>query len=170
MVYRFGAGLVALGLWLLLTWPLDPRTGRLDGGALAVGLVVAVLAAATSRSAAVSRLGPWLDPRRHFWALVYAGALVWEVLLANLDVAYRVLHPRLPIRPGIVRVRTRLRSTAARTVLANSITLTPGTLTVELLDGGFLYVHWLNVSTTDPEEARARIVRRFESILGRIFE
>jgi len=170
MVNRIGTGLGALGLWLFLTWPVDPRTGQLDGGAVAAGLAVALLVAGTCRPPSVFRLGPWLDPRRLFWSLVYAGVLVWEVVLANLDVAYRVLHPRLPIRPGIVKIRTELRSTAARTVLANSITLTPGTLTVELLDGGCLYVHWLNVRSTDPEEARTRIVGRFERVLGRIFE
>ena len=55
-------------------------------------------------------------------------------------------------------------------MLANSITLTPGTLTVELLDGGFLYVHWLNVRATDPAGARTGILRRFERILARVFE
>lgn len=170
MANRWSTGLIALGLWLLLAWPVDPRTGRVDGSALVAGLGVGLLVAAASRPAAGFRLGPWLDPRRSFWVLVYAGVFLWHVVLANLDVAYRVLHPRLPIRPGIVKTRTRLRSRAARTLLANSITLTPGTLTVDLLPDGVLYVHWLHVRATDPEQARERIVARFERILRRIFE
>ena len=169
-VNRWRTAPIALGLWLLLTWPLDPHSGRLDGIAVAAGLAVALLVAGTSRPAAPSRLGPWLAPRRYVWALVYAGVFLWHVVLANLDVAYRVLHPRLPIRPGIVKIRTTLQSTAARTLLANSITLTPGTLTVEILDGGCLYVHWLNVRTTDSAEASMRIAARLERILQRIFE
>ena len=88
----------------------------------------------------------------------------------NASHAYRILHPRLPIRPGIVKIRTTLRSTTARTVLANAITLTPGTLTVEFVDGGCLYVHWINVRTTDPEEAKERIAGPLERIVQRIFE
>jgi multicomponent Na+:H+ antiporter subunit E len=170
VVNRWLTALIALGVWLLLTWPLDPRTGRLDGSAVAAGLAVALLVAGTSRPAPALRLGRWLEPRRYVWALVFVGVFLWQVLLANLDVAYRVLHPRLPIRPGIVKIRTALESTTARTLLANAITLTPGTLTVELVDGGWLYVHWLNVRTSDPEEASAQIAETFERILRRIFE
>ena len=124
----------------------------------------------TRRRAPSVRLGRWLEPHRYLWALVFIGVFLWQVLLANLDVAYRILHPRLPIRPGIVKIRTALESTTARILLANAITLTPGTLTVELVDGGWLYVHWLYVRSTDPGEAGARIAERFERILGRIFE
>jgi len=170
MVNRWPTALIAFGLWLLLAWPLDPRTGQPDATAVAAGLAVALLLAGTSRPAALSGLGRWLEPRRYLWSLVFVGVFVWRVVLANLDVAYRILHPRMPIQPGIVKIRTTLQSTAARTLLANSITLTPGTLTVELVDGGCLYVHWLNVSTTDPEEARVRIAEPFERILRRIFE
>ena len=51
---------------------------------------------------------------------------IWECIKANLDVAYRVLHPAMPIRPGIVKVKTTLKSELAKTLLANSITMTPG--------------------------------------------
>ena len=88
---------------------------------------------------------------------------------SNLDVAYRVLHPDMPIRPGIVKVRTTLKSEIAKTFLANSITLTPGTLSVDI-DGQDLYVHWINVRGEDPEEHTAEIVKPFEGLLRRIFE
>ncbi len=170
MTARWRTALVALGFWLLLAWPVDPRSGRLDGSALAVGLAVALLVAGTGRPTPPPALARWLEPRRYFWAFAYVGVFLWQVLLANLDVAYRVLHPRLPIRPGIVKIRTALQSTAARTLLANSITLTPGTLTVEMLEDGWLYVHWLYVRSAVPGEASSRIAGRFERILGRILE
>jgi multicomponent Na+:H+ antiporter subunit E len=84
-------------------------------------------------------------------------------------VAYRVLHPDVPIRPGIVKVSTTLETRLARTFLANSITLTPGTLTVDI-DGQDLYVHWIYVHTDDPEEQTRQIVRRFEGFLKKVFE
>jgi multicomponent Na+:H+ antiporter subunit E len=84
-------------------------------------------------------------------------------------VAYRVLHPKLPIEPGIVKVKTSLSTLTGRVALANSITLTPGTLTVDLTDDGYLYVHWINVRAVDVEEATRKIVKRFEPILKEVF-
>jgi multicomponent Na+:H+ antiporter subunit E len=91
--------------------------------------------------------------------------------MANIDVAYRVLHPALPIKPGIVKVKTSLKTDTALTFLANSITLTPGTMSVDIdTDNGFLYVHWINVKDKDVEAATKIIVERFENILAKIFE
>ena len=57
---------------------------------------------------------------------------LWEVVKANVHVAYIVLHPKLPIKPGIVKIETKLTKESGITVLANSITLTPGTLTIDV--------------------------------------
>jgi multicomponent Na+:H+ antiporter subunit E len=88
---------------------------------------------------------------------------------ANVDVAYRVLHPRMPIRPGIVKIRTRIKSEAGRVFLANSITLTPGTLSVDL-SGDVLYIHWIYVRETDMGKATEAIIGRFESLIMKIFD
>ena len=84
--------------------------------------------------------------------------------------AYRVLHPAMPIKPGIVKIKTRLQQPAARTALCNSITLTPGTLTVDLHDDGTMLVHWIYVRSQDAEEAAAQILGRFEWFIEKIFE
>ncbi len=89
---------------------------------------------------------------------------------ANLDVVYRALHPKMPINPGIVKIKTELTTESGITALANSITLTPGTLTVDLTDDGFLYVHWINVKSDDIEEATKHIAYKFEWFLKKIFE
>ena len=96
-------------------------------------------------------------------------SLSFWIVLANFDVLYRVVHPNLPIRPGIVKVKTSLKSDEAKTFLANSITLTPGTLTVDI-DGQDFYVHWININTEDPARRSAEICGRFEPLLRRIFE
>ena len=85
------------------------------------------------------------------------------------DGCQRVLHPDVPIRPGIVKVQTELTSAMGKTFLANSITLTPGTLTVDIIDQT-LYVHWINIETDDPEAQTDKLVRRFERMLKEIFE
>jgi len=151
-----------LATWLLLTWKLDPQD-------VFVGMGFSLLLAA-----ALGRIYPTaperlLHPRRWLWFLAYIPYFLYACIRANLDVAYRVLHPHVPIRPGIVRVRTTLQSDLAKTFLANSITLTPGTLSVDI-DGQDLYIHWINVVTDDPQKQTEIIVSRFERMLKEIFE
>lgn len=157
-------------LWFLLVWPFDPATGALLKQDVAAGVLVAALVALVMRELAVDRFSRWVNPVRWFWALLYAAVFLYEVIRANVDVAYRVLHPALPINPGIVKVRTRLVSPAARTALANSITLTPGTMTVDITDDGYMYIHWINVRAKDVETATRMIISRFEWFIGRIME
>lgn len=63
-----------------------------------------------------------------------------DITLANIDVAYRVLHPKMPIDPCIIEYETKLKSDFGITVAANSITITPGTVTVDIVNGK-LFVH-----------------------------
>jgi len=91
-----------------------------------------------------------------------------ELVKSNLDVARRIISPSLPINPGIVKFKTKLTSEYAKMVLANSITLTPGTLSLDIIDDTF-YIHWIDVKTLDPEEVRMEIAEKFEKILIKIF-
>lgn len=70
--------------------------------------------------------------------LKYAVVLVWEIFKANVDVIKIVLSPKMEVEPALVRFHTDLKSEASWTTLANSITLTPGTYTVELENGDYL--------------------------------
>ncbi len=103
-------------------------------------------------------------PRKVGAGIAYVLVFLWAVVRSNLDVALRVLNPRLPINPGIVRVKTRLKSRIGRLLLANSITLTPGTISVAI-EGEDLYIHWINVGAEDVEEATRQIVSDFEKYL-----
>jgi multicomponent Na+:H+ antiporter subunit E len=157
-------------LWFLLVWPFDPDSGRLQMQDIAVGCVCAVVVSLIMREITKEKFFRWINPVRIFWLIVYLGVLAVSIIKANFDVAYRVLHPAMPIRPGVVKVKTSLKSATAITLLANSITLTPGTLTIDATEDGYLYVHWINVKSTDVDEASKLIVRRFEWYLKRIFE
>lgn len=161
--------LLAFLLWIVLVWPFRPDTG-LQWQDVGAGVLVAVLVTVVMREVPAQDLAKWIDPVRYFWTIVYIPVLSYYILAANLDVVYRVLHPDMPIRPGIVRVRTSLKTLTAVTALANSITLTPGTLTVNATEDGILYIHWINVVTDDDEEAARHITKRFEWFLKRIFE
>ena len=76
----------------------------------------------------------FFSPLRYFWFICYIPVLFFYMLIANFDVVYRVIHPKMPIKPGIVKVKTRLKSESGRTALANSITLTPGTVTMDVTE------------------------------------
>jgi multicomponent Na+:H+ antiporter subunit E len=75
----------------------------------------------------------------------------------------------MPIRPGIVKVKMTLKSDLARTLLANSITMTPGTITVDIIDD-YLYIHWIYVRSEDPEVYTRIITGAFEKYIKRIIE
>ncbi len=154
--------LLLFAIWILLTWSLNWQQ-------LIAGVVVAVaVTAITGRLSPVKSLRIF-QPVRVLWFLLYIPYFLWYVLLANLDVAYRVLHPELPIKPGIVRFKTTLKTHLAQTVLANSITLTPGTMTVDIIDQD-MYIHWINIKGEREEEWFKHIAGRFEGIIRRIFE
>ena len=153
---------LSFGVWLALTGSL-----RLQEAAAGFGISLVL---SLWLSAHYSPLGlPRPGLRRLFFAVIYLPVLFWEIVKANIDVAYRVVHPRMPIRPGVVVLKTRLKSDIARMVLANSITLTPGTFTLDVI-GDTLLVHWINVRTEDPAEATRIIGGRFERYLMEIFE
>lgn len=157
--------LLALLTWLILTWPFS--WPELIAGILVAGGISLLIG-----DLLLGRVHLLSHPSRYLLFLfVYLPRLIWEVFKANFDVAYRVLNPRLPIRPGIVAVRTSLVSDVGLTFLANSITLTPGTMTVDVdREKGLLYIHWIDVEGQDAAEIRERTIGRFEGVLIRIFE
>jgi multicomponent Na+:H+ antiporter subunit E len=159
---------VALIIWILLTWPFADKA--IDTQVIIAGLIASAVVAFLFHEILPKEHHVFTSPVRIFWLLVYLPVFFYYVMKANLDVVYRALHPAMPIKPGIVKIKTSLKTDSGITALANSITLTPGTLTVDLTDDGFLYVHWINVKSTDVEEATRLIAQRFEWFLQKIFE
>jgi multicomponent Na+:H+ antiporter subunit E len=170
MPERLALFAVAFALWMVLVWPVSPVDGRLLVGDIAAGVFAAAFVALVMKEIIRVNFIRFVNPRSWFWCWVYLFVFSWYAIKGGLDVTYRVLHPRMPIRPGIVRVRSTLKTATGRTALANSITLTPGTLTMDVTDDGVFYVHWLFVNTVDEEEEARQILRRFEWYIERIFE
>ncbi|MDP8234536.1 MAG: Na+/H+ antiporter subunit E [Candidatus Saelkia tenebricola] len=156
--------IIALIIWILLNIPLNVSN-------LIIGVVVSVFAAYFVGDFFPQRPHLLFHPARYFWFFLYIPIFVWQCLKANVDVALRIIRPSRPINPGIVKVQTSLKSDIALTFLANSITLTPGTLTIDLnKEEGVLYVHWIDVKSVDIKKATELIVGKFEKILKKIFE
>ncbi len=84
-----------------------------------------------------------ITPRQLVRLILYTPYLIKEIIKANVDVAERVLRPELPISPVVIRFRFPLKTPISRTTMANSITLTPGTLTIDIDDQGVFYIHCL---------------------------
>ena len=80
--------------------------------------------------------------------LLYVPWLLWEIAKANLHVARVILTPSLPVHPRLLRIRATQKSNLGRVILANSITLTPGTVTLDVRDGTLL-VHALTPKSAD---------------------
>ena len=95
----------------------------------------------------------------------FLGWLVFQIIIANIDVARLVVNPRLPLSPGIIKLSSQLKSDIAQTTLANAITLTPGTMTVDVVGGDF-YIHCLAIKD---EEKILDAEREFERQVERLF-
>lgn len=109
-----------------------------------------------------------VTPRSAWHFLAYTGIFFTELVKANLSMLRYVYAPRIDIHPGIVKVRIRLKSPIGRLALSNSIALTPGSLVMDVR-GETMFVHWLDVKATDPEQATEMIVAPFEKHLEAVF-
>jgi multicomponent Na+:H+ antiporter subunit E len=143
--------LLLAGLWLTLSggaW-----------GAWVIGLPALALA-----GWAVRRLSKGRPSPINLWGLLrFLPFFLWESLRGGIDVARRTLQPRMPIQPDFIHFRTDLHSSAARTFLANCVSLLPGTLAADL-QGEWLEIHVLNMDANQTAE-----LARLERSIGAIF-
>ena len=154
--------ILSMVFWLMLTFEFKVPN-------LIVGAVASIVASAIFTRFFIHNIYKLLQPQRYFWFLVYLAVFIWECIKANIDVAYRVLHPAMPIRPGIVKVKTTLKSDMAKMLLANSITMTPGTISVDIIDD-YLYIHWIYIRSEDTEVYTPIITGAFENLIKKIIE
>jgi multicomponent K+:H+ antiporter subunit E len=157
-------------LWLLLTWLLLNQTVAV--GHLLLGLVLALVLARVAgpaqrrRAGATVRRAWW---RRAFIAARLAAAVLWDIVVSNVQVAVRILGPQETLTPRFVWVPLDVRQPHSITLLAGIITMTPGTLSTELSDDHrWLLVHGLDVE--DPDDLVAGIKERYEAPIKEMFE
>jgi multicomponent Na+:H+ antiporter subunit E len=153
---------VALFVVLLVFWLL--LNASLAADVIIVGVIAAFLITLVFNGGMSVLSGFNATPRAVIAAVIFIFYFFKELIISNLRMAAIILAPSLPVNPGIVKVRTKLKSPVGRELLANAITMTPGTLTIELIDE-WLYVHWVTVESNDVETATATIVAGFERYL-----
>ncbi|MFW6028799.1 MAG: Na+/H+ antiporter subunit E [Halanaerobiales bacterium] len=143
-------------------------TSSLAKDELITGLIVSLIVAFFTYES-FTRLSSENNIAKRFLSfLKYLPIFIIEMIKANIDVAKRVINPSLPINPGIVAIKTDLKSDQAKMLLANSITLTPGTLTVDIIDDT-LYVHWIDVESEKPQLQKNIIASKFENLIKGVF-
>lgn len=131
LLFTTGSGTDVAGLWSYLE--------------ILFGILLSIIVGFTARTVFIKQSYRMLNPVRWILFLGYLiGPFLVALTKANLDVAYRVITRK--INPGIVKISPDLHTDLGITMLANSITLTPGTLSVDIdEDTNDLYVHWINV-------------------------
>ncbi|MFW5942683.1 MAG: Na+/H+ antiporter subunit E [bacterium] len=144
-----------LNIFLALVWTF--LQGELRASNFVVGMILGYVVIAISQRA--------LDNQRYVLKVVqvvaFAGFALWEIFRASIALAWIILHPRLRVRPGVVAVPLEAQTDMEIVTLANLITLSPGTLTLDVADDrSAIYVH--TIVLDDPDEFRASIKNSFE--------
>ena len=136
-------------------------------------LIVSIIVAYFSSSFFAKKDGLWLFKKFIFINLIiFIPVYIWELIKANFSVAIKALSPNLNINPGIVKITTELQSDYGLAMLSNCITLTPGTITMDIYEDGSenaIYIHWIDATTEDTKEASEIIKGRFEYFVRRLF-
>lgn len=158
--------------WMLLTWSVAPRE-------LILGVVIAAIVAAFSSRFLIHNRAFYLyNPVRLAMLIFYCVIIfLWEIIKANFSMAAIVLSPNMKnYRPGIIRVPAgeKPASTYGLAMVSNCITLTPGTITLDVAEDeegkNYYYIHWINVTETDRDKAGDAIKGTMEKWIGRIWK
>ena len=140
MLRAFSLGLVLIILWLLLSGHTAP---------LLLGLGLASVLAVVLIAWRMDLIDPEGHPIHLIWrAIPYWAWLLVEIFKANIDVARAIVRPRMPIRPTVLRLKAGQKSDLGRVIYANSITLTPGTVTLAV-EGETIEVHALTTGAAE---------------------
>jgi multicomponent Na+:H+ antiporter subunit E len=152
---------VSFVLYLLLVGSMAP-------GEILLGAGVAVLSALLVGAFLPFGMG-FFHPVRIARTIAYLPYFLWKMVQANLILAWTVIRPSLPIAPSIVRATTSMKSAHGKLLLSSSITLTPGTLSVDV-EGDDLYVHVVTAGPQERERPKDSILAPFERRLEGVTE
>ena len=153
-------------VWIVLTWSFSLQE-------LAAGVVVSLASALfVSRFFIHEDAFRFFNPVKLLNLIVYAGTFCRELVKANVDMA-KIVFGGCKVNPGIVRVPTGMKSDYGLSLLANSITLTPGTITVEVAEEegeNCYYIHWIDMTAESGEAAGEAIKGNLEKGTRRVFD
>jgi multicomponent Na+:H+ antiporter subunit E len=149
-------------LWKIVTWNLEVVD-------TIVGLLVSIFVTILFGKEIPYHPKKAFQVRRYLSFGKFFIIFIKQMVKANFIMAYRVLSPGPPIRPGFIKIPLHLKSPLGRLILANSITLAPGTFTMDI-EKDALNIHWIYKPTDDPLEAERMICGNLQEILKEVFE
>jgi multicomponent Na+:H+ antiporter subunit E len=151
--------------WCLINWLPDWEH-------LLTGIFVSAFVTFMVGDLFVKRQEKMFSLKRFFvFVFQYVPFFIFEALKGSLDMAYRIIHPAVLVNSGIVKVKTNLRADLSLTFLANSITLSAGTMAVDIDEkNGILYVHCVNLRGKELGADVKRRIEKFERIINAIFD
>jgi len=158
MKAKLATFVIMLSFWIILS-------GMFDAFHLTLGVISCLLVAHFSGKMLFEGLKVEVRVKQIFGMLAYGPWLLWAIVLSSLEVTYIVLHPRMleKMDPQLIRFKTKLKSNFARVTFAQSITLTPGTITVSVQDDEMtVYALTQNAANSLPGEMERRIARALE--------
>ncbi|TVQ13066.1 MAG: hypothetical protein EA361_10115 [Bacteroidetes bacterium] len=148
--------------WMLLTWSVSIDSVIAGAG---VALLTTVIFGKYFYTSIYK-----LRQFRRFWMVIpFLAFFTWQAIKANLDVAWRVIQYKIPIRPAIIKTPLTVKTELARAILSCALTMTPGTIVIDIRDD-FLYVHWIYVDAKDPDSYALNRIRKFERYIQIIFD
>lgn len=167
MRQRISTFILVFAVWIIFA-------GRMAPDVVIVGIVASLLTTIlfgemlfrnSNRKISITRF-----LHKIFLVCIFIPVFFYEALKSALEVSGHVFKKKMSFSPGIVKVKTRLTNVTAITFLANLITLTPGTLTLDFDKAErAYYIHWIDVKTKEEAEARKEIIEKFENWLDVIF-
>lgn len=155
-------------VWIILA-------GKLSTDVVVIGILASLLTAVLFGDMLYrhtnQKIGFFMVIRNTLLILLFIPVFFYEAIISAFKVSKHVFEKDPSFSPGIVKVKTRLTNVFAITILANLITLTPGTLTLDFdIAERSYYIHWIDVKTREEAEARKAIIERFEKWLDVIFK
>jgi len=155
--------IIAFAFWIYLNWTLDTQY-------LVFGVLVASAVAALSSRVLFNNFQPrHLHPKRLVYLMAHFIFFLKALIISNLTVCARILSPNIRIKPAVVKIGLESNCPPVIAGVANSITLTPGTLALDV-KGGAIYIHCMHAERLEPIKLKRAIVDVFERNLRRVFE
>jgi len=155
--------------WIVLMLVWYAFTVSLQPAELITGLIVTFIVSWLNYNSFACCGLKLFQPAKILLILQYLVIFLVALIKSNFHVAKIVIQPTINVNPGIVKFKSKLESDFGKMVLANSITLTPGTLSVDVIEDTF-YIHWLEVTEHSEEGIYSAIAEEFENKLIKIFD
>lgn len=159
-------------IWCALDWPIasTPAGLSVDFQKIIVGLIVAAIIAFVAGDLFTNQPKLFLQPKRYLWLLYYIPLFIWECLKANVFIALRLIRPKVPMSPGIIKIKTSLKTDVALTYLANTLTMAREVITIDIdKKNSLIYLHGIDIKKNNETEIEKK-AKKFEIVLKKIFE